>query len=130
MRLFVPGVLGLALFAVWVYAILDIISTEEALIRNLPKAAWLMLVIFVPGVGAIAWLAVGRPLNAGWAPGDTRVRQRRTYLAPEDRDDWRPPPTRPSEPRRSAAEEEERERRLREWEADLERRERELGDDG
>ena len=128
MRLFVPGAFGVVLFFVWVYAIFDIIATESVLVRNLPKTTWLLLVIFVPGVGAIAWLGLGRPLNAGWYPGDTTVRQRRTYVAPEDRDDWKPR-SRPSRPSVDAESElSDRERRLREWEADLERREQGLDD--
>lgn len=91
MRLLVPALFGTALFIVWVYAILDIIATDEMFIRNLPKMAWLFLVVLIPGVGAIAWLALGRPPNAGWAPGDTRTRPPRRFIAPEDRDDWRGP---------------------------------------
>ena len=149
MRLLVPTFVGTALFFVWVYAIFDIVATEPMLARNLPKGTWLFLVILVPGVGAIAWLALGRPMNAGWYPGDTAVRKRRTVVGPEDREDWaprrpreEPPPRRQSqpssdhpaaEPKSSASEPSEssaaRERRLMEWEAELARREADLGDD-
>lgn len=147
MRLFVPTFLGTALFFVWVYAIFDIVATEPMLARNLPKVTWLFVVILVPGVGAIAWLALGRPLNAGWYPGDTAVRQRRTVVGPEDRDDWTPrrpreeprarkeaPPTdHPAGPESAANNPSEssaaRKRRLMEWEAELARREADLDED-
>lgn len=99
-RLFAPGLFGVFLFALWVYAVFDVIATDSMLVRNLPKITWLFVVIFVPSVGAIAWIALGRPPYAGWRPGDTESRgsgsqyrapsrpQRRKFVAPEDRDDW------------------------------------------
>ena len=140
------------LFLLWVYCVFDVIATDSFLARNLPKMAWLFLVIFLPAVGGVAWLALGRPINAGWRPGDTTVRQRRTVLGFEDSDSWSSQPRRPP-PRRSdpaptrhpasdpnsheqpdgeAAHESPsaRERRLMEWEAELKRREENLGPDG
>lgn len=76
----------------WIFAILDVVATDEVLVRNLPKMAWLFLVILVPTVGAIAWLALGRPMYAGWLPGDTRRRSpgwsQRQVRGPEDSDEW------------------------------------------
>jgi hypothetical protein len=43
-----------------VYALLNVITTPEDQVRNLPKLLWLLLV-FVPLVGAVAWLVAGRP---------------------------------------------------------------------
>ena len=150
MRILAPTFFGTAVLILWAYAIFDIIATEATLTRNLPKTTWLIIVFLAPGVGAVAWLALGRPLNAGWAPGDTTVRQRRTFVGPEDRDDWKPPPKpQPRDPARSrdsawdahpvnepgrdqddpreslAA----KERRLMEWEAELARRESGLTED-
>ena len=50
----VPALFGLALFALWIWAVLDVIATDRVLIRNLDKIVWLLLVIFVPTVGAVA----------------------------------------------------------------------------
>lgn len=139
-RLFAPGLFGIALFALWVYAILDVIATDSILVRNLPKTTWLFLVIFVPSVGAIAWIALGRPPYAGWRPGDTETRStrpqqpratRQRYVAPEDRDDWaaRTAPNSGSKPSTSDSESNAaKERRLMEWEAELKRREGGLGE--
>ena len=115
-RLAGGGLIGFALIALWLYCIFDVISTEEVLVRNLPKMAWLFIVIFLPDIGSIAWLALGRPVFAGWRPGDTTGRQTRRVVGPEDRADFSADTTPPtSDPDRLAA-----------WEADLKRREEEL----
>lgn len=72
---FAPGMFGLVLFAVWVWAVIDVISTDRILVRNLEKNIWLLLVLFVPTVGAIAWLVAGGPVNAGFSPGSTAIRR-------------------------------------------------------
>jgi hypothetical protein len=69
------GVFGLLLFALWIYCILDVIATDNSLMRNLPKPLWLILVIMLPDVGSIAWIILGRPERAGFWPGDTRRRR-------------------------------------------------------
>lgn len=59
--LFFDGSLALVAFAVWVFCIIDVITTPEGEIRNLPKLLWLMLVIILVDLGSIAWLVAGRP---------------------------------------------------------------------
>jgi hypothetical protein len=44
-----------------VYCALNVITTPESEVRNLPKLLWLVLVLFFPIVGGIAWLVAGRP---------------------------------------------------------------------
>ena len=44
-----------------VYCALDIVTTPEDRVRNLPKMLWLLLVLFFPIVGGVAWLVAGRP---------------------------------------------------------------------
>ena len=68
------GFVPLVLLALWVYCILDVIATDDSLARNLPKGMWLLIVIFLPDIGSLAWLLLGRPLYAGWRPGDTNRR--------------------------------------------------------
>jgi hypothetical protein len=110
------GLVPLLLFALWLYCIFDVIASDAVLVRNLPKGAWLILVIFLPDIGSLAWLLLGRPLYAGWRPGDTTSRRPPPprALAPEDSPDF---------PRRALPSDEER---LRAWEEDLRRREEEL----
>jgi hypothetical protein len=59
--LFLDGIVGLVVLAFWLYCVLDVITTDEAQIRNLPKMAWVFIVIFLVEIGAIAWLIAGRP---------------------------------------------------------------------
>ena len=55
------GVLALVEVVLLVYCVLNIITTPEGEVRNLPKLLWLLLVVVLPLVGGIAWLIAGRP---------------------------------------------------------------------
>ena len=44
-----------------VYCTLNVITTPEGQVRNLPKLLWLLIVLLFPIVGGIAWLVAGRP---------------------------------------------------------------------
>src|SRR5687768_1137091 len=110
------GLIGFLLIALWLYCIFDVIATDEILVRSLPKMAWLFIVIILPDIGSIAWLALGRPQFAGWRPGDTEGRQTRRVVGPEDRPDFAP----------GSASGPADDSRLQAWEADLRRREQEL----
>lgn len=57
-----------------VFCVLDCIATDSSLVRNLPKTLWIMLIIFLPTIGSIAWLLLGRPEKTRFNPGDTRPR--------------------------------------------------------
>jgi len=106
------GVVALLLFAFWIWAILDVIATDSALCRNLPKGVWLILVLLLPDIGSIAWLLLGRPERGSWRPGSTDFSAPRRPIAYED--DPRYSPTPAITDRRS----EELDRRLDEWEAE------------
>lgn len=119
---YIGGFLGIAMFVFWVYSILDVIASDETLVRNLPKFYWLFIVIIVPTVGAVAWFALGRPLGVGLIPGTTQysrgVRPRRvSALGPEDSPEF----LAALEGRQA-----EERKRLEQWEEDLRRREEEL----
>ena len=129
---FAPGLVGFVFFCFWVWAVLDVIATDRILVRNLDKTLWLFLVIFVPTIGAVAWIALGRPVDAGFTPGSTAVRQppRSHGTAPlglEDSDHWSSRSS-ASAPRSSGHELAAEQRRLEEWEAELRKRESDLGD--
>ncbi|HYN65759.1 MAG TPA: PLD nuclease N-terminal domain-containing protein [Ornithinibacter sp.] len=55
---YVPAVLS---FALTVYCLVDAFQTDEADMRNLPKIAWILLVLLVPVIGPVGWLLAGRP---------------------------------------------------------------------
>lgn len=60
------GLFALFVLTLWIYCIFDCIRTDESEIQNLPKVIWLLIVIFVPTIGSIAWLLLGRPAGAGF----------------------------------------------------------------
>jgi hypothetical protein len=51
----------LLVLALDIFCLIDVIQSREDEVRNLPKIAWLLLILFFPLVGSIAWLAAGRP---------------------------------------------------------------------
>lgn len=53
-----PALIELGLL---IYCLIDCIQTPDAEVRNLPKWAWIVLILLVPLAGGIAWLFVGRP---------------------------------------------------------------------
>ena len=57
--------LGIATFALWVFCLVDAIGSQSDRVRNLPKVAWVVLILFFPFVGSVAWLVVGRPESSG-----------------------------------------------------------------
>ena len=57
----VAGLVGIGFLILWLYCIYDVITTDEAIIRHLPKVVWLLIVIFLSDIGSILWLALGRP---------------------------------------------------------------------
>jgi hypothetical protein len=60
---------GLVTFALWVFSLVDVIGTDEGRIRHLPKLWWLLIVLFFPFVGSVAWLVAGRPGAAARSNG-------------------------------------------------------------
>ena len=66
------GVAGLIFVGLWIFCIIDVITTPESRCRNLPKIAWLLIVILLVDVGSIAWL-VARP-HLGRPTGQIDVR--------------------------------------------------------
>lgn len=58
-------VMGLAVLAFTVYAVVDCVQTEDERVRNLPKIAWALMILFFTPVGGIAWFLAGRPASAG-----------------------------------------------------------------
>lgn len=53
-------VLGLAVTVLWIYSIVNCVLTPESQVRGIPKLAWLVLIVLVPLLGSVLWLAVGR----------------------------------------------------------------------
>jgi hypothetical protein len=116
--IFGEGLFGIALLALWVFCIFDVIASEPAIVRNLPKLVWLLIVIIVPDVGSIAWLILGRPRGAALSPGATWSRPTATQRSA-------PGPVGPEDSPHFLKSIDDQ-RRLKAWEDDLRRREEEL----
>jgi hypothetical protein len=62
------GLGALVVLGLWIFCLIDVITTDESLCRNLGKTMWLILVLFLPAIGSIAWLVAGRPQVAKSMP--------------------------------------------------------------
>ena len=108
---------GLLLISVWIFSFIDVLMTPETACRNLPKLAWVFLVLLLPVFGSIVWLIAGRPWNR--APGGSfpRPAQRtrmpaRTPTNPDDDEEFLASlRLRAEEQRRRAREQQERDAR-------------------
>lgn len=47
-----------------VYCLVDAITSRDDEVRHLQKTWWILLVLFFPFVGSLAWLVAGRPQGA------------------------------------------------------------------
>ncbi|ACY99954.1 MULTISPECIES: PLDc N-terminal domain-containing protein [Thermomonospora] len=54
-------VLGLIIVGIWLFCLFDALTTDEAEVRLLPKFGWFLIVLFGFILGALLWLALGRP---------------------------------------------------------------------
>ena len=117
---YLPFVVEVALF---VWCLVEAITTPPHLIRNLDKTLWILLIIFLPIIGGIAWLVAGRPVRSPstevWKMGSgfpEASRPRYRGRGPDDDPDYL----------RSINSE--HESTLNKWEADLKAREEALKD--
>lgn len=65
--LYFDGLVGVVTLGLWIFCLVDVITTEDGNCRNLPKLAWLLIVLLLPLVGSIVWLVAGRPQVAARA---------------------------------------------------------------
>ena len=65
------ALLSIVSIILMVWCLIEAVSTDESRMRNLPKLWWILLILFFPLAGSIAWLVAGRPLVAGPRPGAT-----------------------------------------------------------
>jgi hypothetical protein len=136
---YLGGLTGLLITGLWVFCILDAVTTPESEIRNLPKLGWILIVLLFPLLGSLAWLIAGRPQaratadlpykgNRGRAPWPaTRTAGFPEYERPQSTTGPDDDPEFLDRVRREkAGSDAEHEDMLRRWEADLRRREQEL----
>jgi hypothetical protein len=90
---YVPALLS---FALTVYCVIDAFQTDEADMRNLPKVAWVLLVVLLPVLGPVSWLLLGRPTRHSVASprqqqhweDQRREQDRRRPRGPDDDPDF------------------------------------------
>jgi hypothetical protein len=120
------GLLFLVDLVMLVWALIDCLSTDEYLVRNLPKVVWVFIILLFSPVGWIAWMVAGRPQQAAragagaqWRPGSGFPEAERPgrQLAPDDDPEFL---------RELARNRRSDEEMFSKWEADLRRREEEL----
>ena len=122
----VGGIVGIGFLVLWIYCIYNVITTDEAIIRHLPKLVWLLIVVVLPDIGSILWLGLGRPLvwtRQAHDPqryGTSRLRVSPSPTPPDALEDGSLDHLSPIVRHR------EEQTRLHMWEAQLKRREEEL----
>jgi hypothetical protein len=117
-----PALIELTLL---IYCLIDAIQTPAEEMRNLPKVAWILLILFIPLIGGIAWLVAGRPQRGSsrqvpWPATQTAgfpEYERPRVLGPDDDPDFL---------REMKRGNDEQEQLLNRWEEDLRRREEQL----
>lgn len=121
-----PAIIYLALL---VYCLIDCIQSDEGRIRNLPKFAWILLIILLPIAGGVAWLVAGRPVG-GRPSRDVPWPSTKTSGFPEyERPRRTAPDDDPEFLRNIAQSNAEHEQMLKDWEAQLREREHKLRDE-
>ncbi len=112
----------LLVLALWIYAFIDCLNTPEEEVRHLPKVVWVIIVLLFGEVliGPVAWLVAGKVRKGpagGSTPSEWHRSHRTEWVAPDDNPDFL----------KSIKEENKKdESLLKDWEADLRRREEEL----
>jgi hypothetical protein len=108
-----------------IWALVECIQSEDSQVRYLPKVAWILVILFGPVVGAVAWFFLGRPRSTRPSRRNLGVPRNGRPAAPDGR---RPAPDDDPEFLRKIGRDSEHEQMLRRWEEDLQRRESELHD--
>ncbi|WP_260639415.1 PLD nuclease N-terminal domain-containing protein [Streptomyces angustmyceticus] len=123
----------LLVLALWIYAFIDCLNTPESQVRGLPKVIWVIIILLFGEVlvGPVAWLVAGKQrqpaAGGGSTPSVWHRNHRATFVAPDDNPEFLA-----SLKKENAKDE----ALLKDWEADLRRREEELrrkgrgGEDG
>ena len=79
MRTVLPALL---LLVFTVYCVVSIVQAPDGELRSLPRWAWLLLVLFFPLAGGLAYVVAGRPV------GTAVHRPRQAPRGPDDDEDF------------------------------------------
>ncbi len=100
------GLIVVAAVALWIYCLVEVVQTDASKVRNLPKVAWVVILVLFGVFGAVGWLIAGRPKGARAAVGGVGRRPAPRQIAPDDDPEFLrglgmlkpPPPVDPDEP--------------------------------
>jgi phospholipase D-like protein len=89
MLLKLGGLFFLVSVLFWLWAIFDSLTCDEKRVRNLPRWAWVVVILVFLEFGALAWALFGRP-RAGQlaAHGSQSQGPRRGPVGPDDDPDF------------------------------------------
>ncbi len=57
--------LVITLVALILYSLVESVQADGSRVRLMPRWLWIVAIVLLPGVGALAWLILGRPLYSG-----------------------------------------------------------------
>ncbi|MCX6498883.1 MAG: PLD nuclease N-terminal domain-containing protein [Arthrobacter sp.] len=58
-------VVPIIVLVVFVYGLIDLIRTDARQTKGISKAAWIVVQIVLPVIGAVLWFLIGRPRGGG-----------------------------------------------------------------
>ncbi|MFE0642256.1 PLD nuclease N-terminal domain-containing protein [Streptomyces sp. NPDC058877] len=106
--------------ALVIYTLIDCLNTPEDEVKHLPKVVWVIIILLFWIVGPIVWFVAGKTRRTpagGRTPSEWHRNHRNEWVAPDDNPEFL----------KSLREENKKdESLLKDWEADLRRREEEL----
>ncbi|MEV4426943.1 PLD nuclease N-terminal domain-containing protein [Streptomyces sp. NPDC049602] len=119
--------------ALTIYAFIDCLNTPEDEAKHLPKVVWVIIILLFWIVGPIVWFAAGKMRHApagGRTPSEWHRNHRLEWVAPDDNPEF----LKSLREEAASSQDVKDESLLKDWEADLRRREeelkkRELGED-
>ena len=71
-------VFTIAYLALVIFALVDVITSNDGQIKHLPKIAWIILIVLLPLIGSIVWLIAGKDRALPSLPKAQPVRQQST----------------------------------------------------
>ncbi|MGW4725658.1 PLD nuclease N-terminal domain-containing protein [Streptomyces sp. NPDC004291] len=107
--------------ALMIYAFIDCLNTPEEEVKHLPKPVWAIVVLLFSIVGAIGWIVAGKERGPKGRSGTGRAGRSGGWVAPDDNPEFLK-----SLKDDGAAPKADDDDLLKDWEADLRRREEEL----
>jgi hypothetical protein len=68
-------IVGIAAVVFMIYAAIDCLMTDNYRARGIPKPLWVLVILFIPVIGAILWFVIGK---------DRRAKGPARQVAPDD----------------------------------------------